>query len=181
MSIPKPFCLNPKKIKAFILGCDPTGFDKSRNRLEFQYVFDIGKDKRYFTGILANLKRLGISFDDIYVQNLVTDYQDVETGKNKDWEKIAEGYIHQRKKEFDSIDPTYSIPVFLTSYLLYKLLLKPNEPIYSAKDLYTNQNLVPIIPNSNRLERPLIPLFRHPDYGLLKKVEYKNRIQNIIT
>ena len=170
---PKPFYSNLEGIKAFVLGCDPTGFDKNGNRLEFEFVFDLGKDKRYFAGILANLKHLGLSLDNIYVQNLVTDYQKVETGKNKEWQRIAEGFIPQRKNEFDNIDPTCTMPVFLTSYTLYKVLININQSIYVAKDLYSNKDLVPILPSANRLERPLIPLFRHHDYALDKQEEYK--------
>lgn len=112
---PKPYCTDLRKIKAFVLGCDPTGFDKKRNRLIFEYVFNIGgKDKRYFAGILSNLKKLELSLNDVYVQNLITDYQDEESSKNKKWLETAKTYIPARKKEFDAIDKEGKIPVFLT-------------------------------------------------------------------
>lgn len=86
---PKPFCFNKDNVKAFVLGCDPTGSDKNENPLEFGYVFDLGKDKWYFSGILANLCQIGLSLNDIYVQNLITEYLKTESSKNKEWLKIA--------------------------------------------------------------------------------------------
>jgi hypothetical protein len=176
MEIPKPFCSNPNNIKAFVLGCDPTAKDKSSIRKDFQFVFDIGNDNRYFAAILANLNLLGISLEEIYVQNLVTDYQKEETAKNKEWQKKAEKEIPFRRQEFDSFDPSFTIPVFITSAHLYKALINPSEKVYTAKELYTNENLTPIKAEQNKLKRPLIPLFRHFAYNLSKHDEYKNRI-----
>jgi len=118
---------------------------------------------------------LGLSLDYIYVQNLVTDYQKEETGKNKDWKQIAKGYVSGRKMEFDKIDSTCSIPVFLTSELLYKVLITSDRP-HTARDLYTKEGLVPIKANDNKLGRPLIPLFRHRNYNLSKQIEYEKRV-----
>jgi hypothetical protein len=92
------------KIRSFVLGCDPTAFDKNKERLEFEYVFDLGKDKRYFKGVIDNLELIGLKVEDIYVQNLVTDYQEKETSKNKAWKQTALGYIASRKAEFDQLD-----------------------------------------------------------------------------
>jgi hypothetical protein len=175
---PKPYCANLLKIKAFVLGCDPTGFDKKRNRLIFEYVFGIeGKDKRYFAGILSNLNQVVVSLNDIYVQNLITDYQDKESSKNKKWMETAKVYIPARKREFDAIDKKGKIPVFLTSELLYKALLNDDQPGYKAKELYETPTRIPVTAEKNKLGRPLIPLYRHSGYRLSKEGEYLSKLQ----
>jgi hypothetical protein len=169
---PKPFCLNPGGIKAFVLGCDPTAFDKNGELLEFEYVFDLGKDQRYFSSVLKNLNLIGLSLEDIYVQNLNTTYQDKETGKNKSWEAEANKHLAARKTEFDTIDQTGQIPVFLTAERLYSFLLKDGEKKWKASELYALKTEVPIPPAANKLGRPLIPLYRHYRYNLMKWPEY---------
>lgn len=179
---PKPYCKNIKQIKAFVLGCDPTAFDKFGNRLEFEYVFDLGNDQRYFAGVLRNLSQLGLGLEDVYVQNLVTRYLTEETSKNKsEWKTEALIAISERKLEFDKIDPTREIPVFLTAYMLYEALINHNMKLLKAKELYEKDNAVPILSTENKLNRPLIPFFRHPSYSLVKKHGFfVNRITNLL-
>ncbi len=179
MNSPKPFCTNPKKLKAFVLGCDPTAFDNKGSRLEFEYVFDLGNDKRYFSGAMKNLNLFGLSLDDIYVQNLIIDYQDEETGKNKEWERIATNSILDRRTEFDAIDSTKKTPVLLTSEMLYKVLLKPGTPRYKARQFYDLEVPVPIPSGLNLLARPLIPLYRHFRYKLSEHKNYLKHLQAI--
>ena len=54
----------PTKIRGVVLGCDPSNFsgkDGTTNELEFVFGIDgNGKDERYFSAILKNLKALGI-------------------------------------------------------------------------------------------------------------------------
>lgn len=176
-------CPNPLKnrncLKAFVLGCDPTGFDSERKCKEFEYVFDIGGDRRYFAGVLENLNLLNLTLDDIYVQNLITDYQDEETTKNDHWGEIAIQYITERKEEFDNTDPNKLVPIFLTSEHLYKVLLHPNQKRHTASELYSNNDLIPIKPEDNRLGRPLIPLYRHYSYRLEKQTDYLAFLKSI--
>ena len=181
MKIPKPFCTNKNNIKAFVLGCDPTAIDKNDNKLEFEYVFDLGNDERYFSGVVENLKQVGLSIGEIYVQNLVTDYQDDETSKNHHWMQIANEYIADRKQEFDKLDPEGISPVFITSEVLYKLLLNPDEECFKASQLYNYPDLLPISAKSNSLGRPLIPLYRHWNYNLKKWPQYSKIIQSILS
>lgn len=177
MKIPNPYCADLKNIRAFVLGCDPTGFDKNGNRIEFETVFGIGKDARYFAGIRSNLDRLGIKMDLIYVQNLITEYQEKESAKNKEWLAIAEPFILARHAEFDLVDPSRTLPVFLTSELLYKALLGNSEKLYSPGGLYHLQTTIPIPAADNKLLRPLIPLYRHGAYSLKKHPDYVQRIK----
>ena len=174
MSYPKPHKKNKKNIKAFVLGCDPTAIYKNNIKLDFEYVFDIENDKRYFAGILSNLKLIGLFLEDVYVQNLITEYQDKETNENKNWNEIAKTYILHRRSEFDKIDPERKIPVFLTSEVLYKVLLNDDQNKYKPKELYNNKSLIPVSAKDNQLKRPLIPLYRHYVYSLSRQNEYLN-------
>ncbi len=175
--IPKPFCVDRSNIRAFVIGCDPTAFDKDNNSLEFEYVFDINGDERYFSGILKNLSLIGLDREDIYVQNLITQYQSVETAGNKQWREQALPYVAERKQEFDELDPSIQIPVLLTSEVLYKVLLNNNEIRIPASELYGNPDLIPITSDCNILKRPLIPLYRHFKYNLSNWPEYKEKVK----
>jgi hypothetical protein len=169
MTTPRPYYNSINQIKAFVLGCDPTAFDKENRPLNFEYVFDLGNDQRYFAGILKNLECIGLKLQDIYVQNLVTDYLDKCSADNKEWKQIALKYIEPRKQEFDTIDTTRKIPVLLTSGLLYDVLINGNQTRYSPKELYQLNTKIPIPSENNKLIRPLIPLFRHYHYSLGNK------------
>jgi hypothetical protein len=182
MKIPKPYFSPNNHIKAFVLGCDPTAFDKDKKLLQFEFVFDLNNensDKRYFSGISANLECIGLNLERIYVQNLITDYLDKYTAENKDWKGIAIQYIETRKQEFDTIDPTGTIPVLLTSGLLYEVLLNEDQTKYSPKEIYQLKTAIPISSESNKLGRPLIPLFRHFHYSLANKehAQYKDALK----
>lgn len=177
---PKPYFTNTDTIKAFVLGCDPTAKDKQGNPLFFEYVFDIKGDKRYFAGIKGNLRDIGLSIDDIYVQNLITNYLDAETSENKGWMKEAVKHIESRKQEFDAIDPSRKFPVFLTSEVLHRVLVLDGQKSSTAADLYANPQFIPLKPDSNKLGRALIPLYRHSRYQLKKQKEYTARLIQIV-
>jgi hypothetical protein len=65
MKSPQPFCFNPAKIKALVLGCDPTNFSDNGKPVELTYVFGIGQYHRYFFDILYNLQLLGLHLEDL--------------------------------------------------------------------------------------------------------------------
>jgi len=166
-------------LKAIILGCDPTAFDKSKKRLEFNTVFDIRGDNRYFAGILANLREINLSLDDVYVQNLIPDYRDVESSKDKNWISAALEYISARKNEFDDLDPSCRVPVFLTSELIYKALLNDNEKPRTPADIYDHPEQFIIPASLNKLGRPLVPFYRHPAYSMKNKKDISVRIKEV--
>jgi hypothetical protein len=186
MKRPKPYCKNPDKVKVFVLGCDPTAYKKEerqkpvgqRKHIELNTVFDIGRDLRYFAGILSNLKEIDLSLEDVYVQNLVSDYQKEESSKNMEWIRIAQRYIPGLIEEFASIDPSGKTLVLLTSELLYKALLKDGMKKVPARDFYELKAEIPIPPDVNKLGRPLIPFYRNRAYALGDK--YKAYSQQII-
>ena len=177
MSNPSPFPSepDPSKIKAFVLGCDPTAF-KDKIQVPLKIVFAIGQDGRYFAGIKANLALLNIGMDDIYVQNLIQAYGNVESSKDPEWIHAAQLFIPDRVKEFDTIDPTRTIPVFLTSELLYKALFNEGQTPKKPIDIYSNHNDVIIPASQNKLFRPLVILYRHPAYSLKNQQKYKEQL-----
>jgi hypothetical protein len=93
--------------------------------------------------------------------------------------KTASVNIIPRKEEFDAINPNHSIPVFLTSELLYKVLIKEDHQKYKAIDFYNNPELIPIPAIASKLGRPLIPLYRHYSYNLNKYPEYIQRLKEL--
>ena len=175
---PKPHI--PENPRVFVLGCDPTAFDKNDERLEFKTVFNIGtKDKRYFAGILSNLNHLGLNLENVYVQNMVTEYLDKETSKNKKvWKQKAKESIAERKTEFDRADPGGKWPVFLTSWLLYDVLLNDGLASKNPKELYESAEIIP--PSQNQLGRTLIPLFRHHEYKYPKWFDYAEKVMGFL-
>lgn len=181
MKPPQPFCYNPSKIKAFVLGCDPTNFSDNGKPMKLTFVFGISQDHRYFSDILANLQLLGLHLEDLYIQNLLTEYLDEETGKNKNWEVKAERHVATRKTEFDTIDPTGQIPVFLTAERLYQFLLNDDEKKWKASELYALKTKIPVPPEVNKLGRPLIPLYRHKNYHLDIWMNYHEVLIEIIS
>jgi len=172
---PSPYPNKFKDLKAFVLGCDPTAF-KNNIQVPLKTVFGIGQDGRYFSGIRSNLKLLHFELEDIYVQNLIPEYRTQESTKDPNWIMAAQQYIPDRVKEFDKVDPSRTIPVFLTSELLYKALL--NEGLIPAKPkvIYKQESEVIISSENNKLFRPLIILYRHPAYSIKRQLKYKDKI-----
>lgn len=171
--------------KAFVLGCDPTAFHTDskglRTMIHFNTVFNLGgSDLRYFAAINNCLKKLNLNFEvDLYVQNLVTAYQQEETSKNKQWNELAKSLIPERRAEFDKIDPDGKLPVFLTSERLYRVLLNDGEPLLPAAELYQLQDVM-IPAEKNKLGRPLIALYRHPKYNFSRQKDYFERVKNAL-
>lgn len=174
---PTYFCFKKNKIKVFVLGADPSNNSDKGKTKHLTKVFGIGDgDARYFSGILSNLKEIGLCLEDIYVQNLITEYMEEETTNNKDWEKIADQYVGPRKKEFDKVDKTQKIPVLITAERIYKYLLNDKNSAYTAEKFYRCVADIPIDAKGNKLGRPLIPFYRHKKYNLKDWHNYKYEI-----
>lgn len=162
---PVPFCFNPGRVKAIVLGADPSNFSDNGQRRILTKVFGIGDgDPRYFMGILDNLREVGLHLEDIYVDNLINDYLVSDTSTNKTWEKTAEQYLTSCLTRLGKIDRNKKMPVFVTAERIYKFLINssPLKPRY----IYSNPMVIPILPIENKLSRPLIPLFRNQAYAL---------------
>lgn len=178
---PAYFCKNKSKVKAFVLGADPSNFSDKGNTVLLKTVFGIGGgDKRYFQGILKNLVEIGLGWDDIYVQNLIGCFLTKETSKNTEWDLIAEGWLPKRIEEFDLVDKTKSIPILITAEKILKFLLNDGMKYYSAEEYYSCSSKIPII--KNKFGRPIIPFYRHQKYKLNKPewVNYRNKLVEII-
>lgn len=181
-SAPTPFYFNPNQVRVIVLGADPSNFSDKGERKILTKVFGIGDgDSRYFQGILKNLKEVGLDFESIYVDNLIQDYLDFESSDYKLWEPIARKNIPDCLARLDSIDKKRKLPVFLTTEVLYKVLIN-TQPI-SAAEIYTQPELIPIPAEANELKRPLIPFYRHQDYSMLiqKWNLYRLRIMKILS
>lgn len=168
---PEPFCVDPKNVKAFILGTDPSNFSDDGKPKKLYTVFGIGTgDERYFSGILANLKNVDLSLESVYVLNLITHYLDFEpSGDKKLWMEFAEIWLPDLKKRLDEVDPERKIPVFATAEILFKFL-NPDMKNIKAGDIYRleDQEIVMTLPGNsdNQLGRIVIPFYRHFSYQL---------------
>ncbi|MFU8844563.1 MAG: hypothetical protein ACNA7V_12240, partial [Bacteroidales bacterium] len=140
------------------------------------YAFGIGQDTRYFNGILENLTLLGLHLEDLFIDNLLPGYQEMETGDNKNFVKNARMGIAELQKRFSRVKGSNNLPVFLTSYDVYMAVMKEGEKLYPASGIYKIQTEIPIPASKNMLGRPLIPLFRHKKYELNEHEAYSNHI-----
>jgi hypothetical protein len=169
--IPQPYWNKENdvsKVKVIYLGCDPT--NKAKN-IQFEHAFAHGTSdpgfKRFITLHEKQLKSIGLSWDDVYTQNLCQNYFTEETAKNKIWKQAAEVmWIQVLNNELDSLFGK-DIPVLLTSQLLLDVIL--NDDIlenskrparYDAMKFYSGETIIPISSDQNKLGRPLIPLYR---------------------
>jgi hypothetical protein len=174
---PKPYPETPMNVKTIMLGCDPS----NRHYKDLKYVFAIGRGGK-FSGFLSsfqkNLNAIDLTFETVYSQNLCRNYFRVESGCNPYWDDFAKRWIDSLKREL-SIFPE-NMPILLTSEMLLRVLA--NRPIRSASDFYSQRIEIPIVKEENKLNRPLIPFYRHPRYILYsgRCNEYRDRVIKII-
>jgi len=131
-------------------------------------------------GIEKNLASIGLSQDEIYAQNLIQDYQSVDTGKNKDWKVTAEKWVEPLKKELDAFDPERKIPVLVTAQVIFEVLTDKKLP--APKEIYLSRADGIIQPDENRLGRTLLPFYRHYSYALGKEEykEYRETVRGLV-
>jgi hypothetical protein len=174
------FCYNKHKVKAIVLGADPGNFSNHGKSVEIKVAFAIGSgDPRYFDPILKNLESIGLSLKDVYIQNLITINQGLETGPNPDWEKLADENIRSRIDEFNQLDPHNTIPVLVTAERIIRYLALDKLPI--AEMMYSEETCHPISISRNKLGRPIFPFFRHAKYDLHNDlcIEYQKTLQEL--
>lgn len=179
MENPKPFCLNKKTIKAFVLGADPTNFTDNGKQKQLEFVFGILSDEtKYFSGILKNLNQAGLHLEDVYVQNAIPEYLESETEKNEEWEKHAEKWLPDLKAEFDQINPNRKKPVLVTAEKIMKFLVNDNYKLPSANFIYSDdaKTFFYVKPKENKLNRPLMAFYRHQKYRLDRNKVYSGMI-----
>ncbi|MCK5470854.1 MAG: hypothetical protein KAI99_20165, partial [Cyclobacteriaceae bacterium] len=91
--------------------------------------------------------------------------------------QVAELWIQELKEELDILTP--NIPVLLSSEMLYQVLLNSDIEKVKAKDFYELKVPFLIKPTGNKLNRPLIPFYRHYRYDISKWERYKNSLKSI--
>lgn len=179
-NLPKPYYKDIKSVKAILLGCDPSNmYCRS-----LPYAFAIESSHKIFNSLIAalkrNLKEIELNLDVVYVQNLCQNYFVKETGKNLDlWYKSANEYWIEYLKDELSVFNN-NIPMLLTSEYLYNVLINDSEIRYKPIDFYKCKADIPIPPEKNKLNRPIIPFYRHLKYNLKNWEEYKTQIINNI-
>lgn len=167
MKNPAPFCYDLNNVKAIVLGADPTNFSDHGSRKELTNVFGIGSgDPRYFKVLLKNLETVNLNIFDVYVQNMIPEYLDKVTAENKEWEKIAEKWLPILEKELDVFDPDKKIPILVTAERVLKFLSLASVP--EAGNIYSGQEPGIVEKKNSKLERKLIPFYRHYKYSLEK-------------
>lgn len=177
---PVAYCEDPTNIKAIVLGCDPS----NKHDQNLKYAFGIETQtlllKQFFAGIQKNLKVIGLSLHEVYVQNLCQNYFEKETSKNPGWQEAAAVWIPYLKAELDALPISKDVPVFLTAGILYETLTIDGIEKYRPKVLYTRPELLPVKAADNYLERPLFPIYRggRGMYELDQKV-WSAYVQNI--
>lgn len=177
--LPKPYFQDIKKVKAIVLGADPSDIKGNK----FEYVFNLEKcNSKYFKMSLSNLHEIGLGLEDIYVQNLCKNYFNVITSRNTKYKKIANYWSHIMKEELD-LKFDSDIPVFITAGKVKDALCCDLSKV--KKDYKWNYEKAEFIyPNENKLGRILLPLYRTRNnyYSLKKPVwnVYKEKIKELI-
>jgi hypothetical protein len=172
-ALPLPYCVDTRRVKAIVLGTDPS----NPRGVLVQRVFGLeNRDTPYFRSILENLKLVGLSLDDVYVQNLCKNYFRVVTHANPSWVEIAARWRGLLQKELDGLFDR-RVPVLITAWELYRALAF-NPEVARPSDLYRSQ--VAIMPAENHLDRTIVPFFRHWYYSLQRWDEYRERIKSLV-
>jgi hypothetical protein len=181
--LPDPYCPGGiEDVKAIYLGCDPS--NRHSQSLPFAFAHESGLPifNSFIKSHEAQLRQLELRWEDVYAQNLCKNYFDTETsGNTKLWEQIANEYwIENLKEELEIFKPC--VPVLMTAGVIYTVLLNPGQPIGKPADFYNGTVPIPIEPKNNKLNRPLIPMYRHWAYKLSldQWSDYRNKIIKII-
>lgn len=163
------------EIKAIVLGADPTHIvGDYPKKLDKVFGLENGETSPYWRGINKNLRQIGLSLDDIYVQNVCRNYFDRETSKNEKWEEIASNYwIPLLKAELDSRFDL-RIPILMTTQFILWAALERTSKKIKANTIYYEHKYIP--GENNKFRRALFALYRHPYYSLAKPelIPYKN-------
>jgi hypothetical protein len=157
-----------------VLGTDPSPTECRT----FDYVFDLNplreQDRRYFRNIEENLNAIGLT-----IQNVCQNYFLKETcDHEKEWKLAADIWIPYLKKELNA-NFLLKVPVILTAEIILEALLRDQAP-HEPADIYAYRYEIPYLENLNKLNRTLIPLYRHYYYSLknIEWNEYRQVLQN---
>ncbi len=164
------------EIKAILLGADPTnnGIKTNKGQKQLKTVFGIDEYTEFFRPQLTNLNQVGLTVDNLYIQNVCRNYFVDETSKNKNWNKIAQLWLKHLKEELDAFDPERKLPVLATSEVIVKVLIE--IPVSKAREIYDKVMSF----YSRALDRKIYAFYRHPAYALSssKNKIYKNFLKD---
>ena len=171
--LPQAYYINLSSVKAIVIGCDPSN-DKGN---EFHTVFNLDPDgdERYFNSINMNLKYIDLCKSDIYVENLCKNYFNKVTAENKKWPEIAKLWVPVLKGQLDKLFDN-NIPVLATSKYVLEGLNKEKCDKFKA---YYDKSLF-ITKENSKLNRVVIPFFRHWYYSIERWSEYLINVKRII-
>ena len=163
-------------IKAIVLGADPS----TKEQIRFDTVFGLlGEDKRYFAGINRNLDAVGLTLDNVYVQNLCQNYFTKTTYEQKAnwWRASGVWYTFLRNELEELFDDT--VPILATSEIILKRFVHFDQepPNY----YYNNPDILPLDAGLYTSKRMVLPFYRHWRYNLNKEewTLYRNKIKSI--
>lgn len=156
---PKPYFKNLQEIKAIYLGCDPSNSHCTTLEHAFALESNLPIFNKFHKDHLANLNAVGLSWSDVYVQNLCQNYFLHETSKNPIWKKAAKWWIPLLIEELSIFHK--NIPVLLTSSYLYNVLVINTYKKYKPQDYYRGIVKIPVPSSQNLLQRLLIPFYRN--------------------
>lgn len=167
--LPEPY-VGKNKIKAILLGADPTNYgiktDKGLKQLETVFGIDSEYENFFFGPQMINLNALEIDKDNLFIQNVCRNYFIKQTGNNKKWNTIAELWIKYLKEEIDEYP---DIAILVSAEKIIKVLTKTTV---KARDLYDfPEKYLPLY--SESLQREVYPLFRNPNYYLSNSPTYQ--------
>jgi len=173
LPFPEPFT-GKGPIKAIVIGADPS----TKDGLRFDTVFDLGgNDHRYFAGIEKNLNEIGLTMDNIYVQNFCQNYfTKVTYEQKKNWNRAGGIWYHFLKQELDE-KFDIEIPLLATSEIIFKRIIH-DAPV-DNQYYYDHPEEVPVESNPIVSGRMIFPLYRNAKYNLNKPEwdAYKNKLK----
>jgi hypothetical protein len=112
---PEPFCQDKSKVNAIYLGCDPS--NKHCRILPYVFALPHGDPpvfQRMVTKLGENLGQVGLSWRNVFVQNLCRNSFELETGQNtRLWTAVAGRWIPILREELSQFKP--EIPVLLSA------------------------------------------------------------------
>lgn len=174
-TLPKAYVGNDS-IRVIILGADPTFPTKI---CEYDHVLDLNNsDSPFKKGIELNLNELGLNLQNVYVQNLVRNFFNIETIMNPVWKDCAPLWMDLLKRELDH-EFDRNIPILATSWKTIQVITGTTiSDNLTGQSIYNDNRI--INENENFFGRKLIAFFHNKIYNLSNWPDYKSAIKKIL-
>jgi hypothetical protein len=161
-----------RKIKAILLGADPTndGIKTNRGLKQLDTVFGIDSEyEKYFFKLQAdNLNAINLTKDNLYIQNVCRNYFSEQTNDNKSWEEVAGIWKNYLIDELNSFHE--HLPILATCKEVFMFLTGIEGPYTKIYSMETSLSFF-----SSDFRRFVFPLFRGRAYMFYKEnwLEYR--------